>query len=143
MGKGPRRLVDTIGGLPEVLRVSQLFIRREQTRKIELIIKKITDDLLWAGSVHDMECFAEEIGRRLETRKAIIDSEISFNATTIIQNMSSDITMSVEAFMAKIRPIEIHAPRRKMPLERSNDKDIGLYRALAGGLIWLGCAVMP
>lgn len=118
--------------------VSKLFIRRDKTRKVQLIITKITNDLFFAGSVNEMEFFAEEVGRCFETSKAIIDRDISFNGTTILQNRSGDIIMSMEAFMDKIRPIEIHAQRRNLPLKRENKNNIGLYRALTCKIIWLG-----
>lgn len=123
--------------------ISQLFIRRDKDERITLLLEKITDDLLMAGSVQRMEQLSEALARRFRTRKVVLDSEVSFNGCMIRQDSEGSITLDMTRYMDQIQPIPLDKERKKQREEQASTSEVGVFRTLAGELIWVGCGVLP
>lgn len=80
-----------------------------------MILAKITDDLMFAGSIEDMECFVAKIKQRFDVIKAIFDGPLLFNGCMINQSNNGDITMDMYAYMETIQQLEVSRARRKQP----------------------------
>lgn len=65
--------------------VSQLFLKLREDRSIGLILSKVTDYLLFSGTIDYMNCFVEQISSRFKIIKSIIDDAIDFNVNRITQ----------------------------------------------------------
>lgn len=59
--------------------ISQLFIKMEEKGSIWIILAKITDELLFEGTIAGMEGFVEDIPGRLKVSKSIVDAAININ----------------------------------------------------------------
>lgn len=123
--------------------MSQIYVKRNDDKRIVLIAVKVTDDILFAGKIPDLKHFAEEISARYKVRKIIIDDIINFNGCKISQGSIGNIIMDMTEFLLKLIPIKIEKQRRKSPDERATKKETESFRSLAGSLLWFGNAVMP
>lgn len=68
-----------------VSEVSQLFILREKPTGLKLLAK-LTEDLLIAGSITDINDFAITLRKRFEISKVIVDEDIIFNGAKSSQD---------------------------------------------------------
>lgn len=130
-------------GFERVFGVSQLFVKRGDKGKINMIVSKVTDDILMGGSVKHMEEFATMMKKRYEISKTIIDGIINFNGCRLSQDFGGKVEMSMEAYMASIKPIPVQPGRRKQPDCRATESEIESYRSLAGAMIWAGSGALP
>lgn len=77
--------------LCRVSEVSQIVVRRTRENPISLMITKVTDDILMAGSINEMKNFVERIGNRFVISKSKIDEEILSNSCKITQESKGDV----------------------------------------------------
>ena len=123
--------------------VSQLFLKRSSRGDIILMIAKVTDDLLMAGSVEYMRWFKDIIGKRFPISKCIVDSTVQFNGCRISKSKHGDIEMSMDAYVTAIPFLFVDRDRRKEQGEKATQKEFKCFRSLAGALVWLGSGTLP
>lgn len=126
-----------------VFGVSQIFVKRSSDGGIVMLMAKVTDDLLMAGSVEDIKEFVELIGKRFPISKAIIDNRIKFNGSEITQKADGTVILSMEEYLMEMQPIEISPERKKHRMEKATEAEIGAFRALAGEFVWIGSSSVP
>lgn len=130
-------------GLERVPGISQMFIRRGKGGEIKLMVSKVTDDILMAGSAHDLRQFASTMAQEYKLSKVVIDDEIQFNGCTIRKEEDGHTTIDMVEYMDRISQINIDADRYKKQQLKATDKEIEAYRALAGELVWIGYGTLP
>lgn len=131
------------GGFTRLFGVSQIYIKRDKNGMIIMIAAKVTDEILLACNISDLNDFAEDISKRYKVRKIIIDDTIQFNGCNIYQDNEGNITMDMSNFLSNIKPISIDKARRKQSDEKAKKHEIYMYRSLAGSFLWIWSAVMP
>lgn len=123
--------------------VSQLFIKRRQDGSIMLMVAKVTDDLLIAADTETMREFIKKVNERFKVSKSVVDEQILFNGTRIMQDSAGNISMTMKDYMKSIKPITLSRARRKQAAERATQQEYRDYRSLAGSLIWAGGGTLP
>lgn len=108
-----------------------------------MILKKVTDDLLFGADSDTMNYFVEQIERRFKIRKRIIDGRIIFNGCTITQNQQGDTSMDMKEYMSSIKSLDVTRARRKQVTEKATENEYKAYRSLAGSIIWEGNGTIP
>lgn len=68
---------------------------------------KVTDDILIAGSITGMNHFCEQISRKVNVRKVIIEDRIIINGCEIYQNVLDDLRLCMNRELSKIAPIHV------------------------------------
>lgn len=130
-------------GFERIYGVSQLFVERDRSGTITMLVSKVTDDILMGGSTQHMEVFAARIKKRFEISKVIVDGIIHFNGCILTQGSAGGIEMSMETYMEAIPSIPVPTARRKQHDEKATKSEVAQYRSLAGAMIWAGSGALP
>jgi len=130
-------------GMERVQSVSQLFVKRDGKEGVTFLLAKVTDDLLFAGSIEYMQEFIECIQKRFDVSKSFIDGPILFNGCRIEQDGDGTITMSMKKYLESVIPLDVSRVRRKQAQEKAKRKEYDSYRSLAGSIIWQGNGTLP
>ena len=123
--------------------VPQRFARRGTEIAIQMLLAKVTDDLLMTGSIRDIEIFTAHIRERLPISKEIINDDIKFNGADVTQDKHESVVLSMEKYRGNIKPILLDESRKRNRDYMATEKEIGWFRSLAGELVWLGCGALP
>ena len=84
-------LINKLGFL-RVPGLAQLYVRYNPERSANMVIAKVTDDLLIAGSCLNKKILFTSIKQRFNINKEIMDSEILFNGAFITQDSNFNVT---------------------------------------------------
>lgn len=133
----------TTGRLLRIRGISQLFLKRNASGKIILLVAKVTDDFLIAGSLEQMKQFTDELQQRFVVGKVVINEPFIFNGCHISQNPFGDIAMPMVKYLERIKLIGLSRLRKKMLNERATKEEEFEYRSLAGVLNFLAGGVLP
>jgi hypothetical protein len=94
--------------------LSQFFILRYNSGRITVLLARVVDDLLLAGSVTTKNEFYNALYSQLNVGRFICDIPFTFNALNITQDPSSSaITMDMLNYPAKCIPLPLSPRRRK------------------------------
>ena len=85
-----------VDGLP------QLFVKRDATGKIVLLIAKVVDDLLIGGKKREIESFRDKIMSRFKVGRFNNSEQIIFNRLHISRMGSGDIKLCMEEYISKV-----------------------------------------
>lgn len=117
-------------GLERIFGISQLYRKRDKNGSTILLVAKVTDDLLFSGSIRQMKAFAAQLERRFNISKALIDKPVIFNGCSITQNATGSILMSMKAYADGIQPIPLSRSRKKTTARNGHGRrDIALQRS--------------
>lgn len=105
------------------------------------MVRKLTDDLLLAGSNSRLNGFASPIQKRLSTEKVIVDDKINFNGRVITQSGNGAIKVSMQQYFDNIQPVT-YGSLDKKSLEKASEKEVSDFRRMAGELVWLGSTAL-
>ena len=130
-------------GIERVFGLSQLFVKRDESGRVSLLIDKVTDDFLLADSPDGMKLFTAILEKRFDVGKVIIDDKIHFDGCKIEQSTEGNITMSMTRYVERLNAIELSCSRRKMREDTAKENEVKQYRSLAATLMYLGNAVLP
>lgn len=111
--------------------------------KYNLILVKVTDDILFSGSTESMKQFAELIGERLQVSKEIIDRTVNLNGCTIQQKPNGDVTMIMDTYLQSLKYIPLYRALLKQSEEKITDEEYSHYRRLAGEILWAVNGCLP
>lgn len=89
-----------------------MFIKRNEKGNIILIAAKVTDDILLAGPIEELNKFTTAISTKYHVRKSIIDDTIQFYGREITKDQLGNIIMDMSQFLHKINPIKLDKNRR-------------------------------
>lgn len=131
------------GGLQRVFGISQLFIRRATDGSVVLLVAKVTDDFLLAGSLAEMEAFVDRLKRRFVVGKVVINDKVNFDGCELEQYKDGTIRMSMIRYLERLKPITMSRARRKQRTDKATEIEIKQYRSLACTLMYLGNGVLP
>lgn len=155
-------------GMETMKGVSQFFMKRRSDHSLAGIVTKVTDHLLFAGSIDDMNNFVTEIKKRFQIGKLIIDDDMLFNGCRINPNEHGMVEMSMETYMESLKPLEITRERRRQgsdkvspqeyhTVERTLCRTLASFwiqpwiyncydnscRSISGSMIWAGNGEVP
>eukprot|EP00177_Eucheuma_denticulatum_P007832 GFKZ01014258.1.p1 GENE.GFKZ01014258.1~~GFKZ01014258.1.p1 ORF type:complete len:1202 (-),score=97.36 GFKZ01014258.1:1881-5486(-) len=133
----------TDGKMQRVHGLSQLFIRRDKTGGIILLVAKLSDDFLMAGSQSALHEFSDSIHRRFEVGKLVKGPAYQFGGCDIKYHTNGDVSMEMSKYWKRVKPLEISRSRRRMRDAIANAKETLMYRSLAGTLLYLGGGSLP
>lgn len=123
--------------------ISQFFVKRNTEGKIIMILAKVTDDMLIAGSIEEIKNFITQVEKRFPISKSIINDDIKFNGCDITQDENNTIKMSMNAYVRNMKYIEIPTERKKHRLDKATDDERNAFRSMAGEFIWAGSGALP
>lgn len=129
----------TIPGLP------QFFILRREGR-ICLLVAKVVDDILIAGTDEASKLFYEDISNRFKVGTYVngAGKEFKFNGLTIYQDPNTySITVNMREYLSSIVEIPLTRLRKKSANSACTTEEVSQLRGLAGKLNFLGQAVLP
>ena len=131
-------------GFAAIPGLSQFFILRDNSGRISVLLAKVVDDLLLAGSVTTMNEFYKALCARFKVGRFICDRSFTFNALNISQDSSSySITMDMLDYPAKCIPLQLSPTRRKESDLPATPEERTAYQSLAGTLNFFGHGVLP
>lgn len=99
-----------------------------------MLLAKVTDDMLMAGSVATMREFVRNLENEFTLSKAIVDGPVIYNSYWITQDEDGTIHLSMEEYLTSISPIVLTRGRRKEWNSTAKKNEITEYRKLAGSL---------
>ena len=120
-----------------------MYVRRDKKGAITLLVAKVTDDFIYAGTVERTTKFIEDMGKRFSIGKAMIDEKFFFNGCEIEQDDWGSIKMSMEGYLSQLHEIPISRKRKKQQNEKATDLETTQFRSLAGTLLLSGEGVLP
>lgn len=132
----------TTAGCTRLLDMRQMYIKITEIDQRVMVAVKLTDKILLAGRIPDLQQFAKDISAKYKVRKIITDDDFNFNGCNITQNSRGNIRMDMTEFIAKLKLIQFNKAQIKEPNAQALKTEIYLFRALAGYLLWLGSAVI-
>ncbi len=130
-------------GMQRVFGISQIYIVKDHQGTLSLIVAKVTDDFLIAGEIESINHFAKELGNRFEIGKYVVDKPFTFNGCDLSQTSLGTITLSMENYFARIKPIELSRTRKKEQGEKATDNEVTMLKSLAGIVNFLGGGALP
>ena len=130
-------------GFERVHGVSQLFVLKNGKGNIRMLCAKVTDDFLISGAKEDIRWFDSQIRTRFKVGKSILDGKMNFNGAVITQSKDGSITLSMEEYMERVKPIDISRERRKQQESPMTEQELEQYRGMSGMLNWAGRAAVP
>lgn len=130
-------------GMQRVNGISQLYMRRDSKGQINLILAKVTDDILIAGNVDEIQQFIQLISQRFKISKSITNKPINFNGCQISQRADGSISMSMKEYLDSVNAIQLGKNRRSEYMDKATKTEYDAYRSLAGCIIWTGHATLP
>ena len=130
-------------GLVRIQGLNQIYVLRDSCGKIILIVAKVTDDFICGGAVQEITSFMEELKKRFEVGKVVIDSKFHFNGCEIEQNAEGSVRMSMDSYMNELKELPLATERRKQLGEKATASEITHFRSLAGTMLWLAKGVLP
>lgn len=110
-------------GFQRVRGASQLYIKRDRSGEIILILAKVTDDILMAGTIVAMKWLSRQMDKRFGLSKSTIDGAIDYNGCRITQDVDGSITMDMTSYMQNIDGISISRSRRKQYADTATDHE--------------------
>lgn len=78
-------------GFVRVFGVSQIFIKRNNTGEVTMLVAEITDAILKGGGLGQREDFAEHVKGIFDVRKVIIDGAVHFNWCRLSKNVEGEV----------------------------------------------------
>lgn len=97
----------------KVIGVSQLFLERDQAKKVTLLMAKTTDGFLVSDTPEEFKHFMDELSVRYEVVKIRFGQDFHFNACEVTFNNHGDATLSMGNYMRRLNPIQLSGPRRQ------------------------------
>lgn len=131
------------GGMSRVFGVSQLFVKRNASGSIILLVVKLSDDFLIAGKEAAIDKFLRKLQRRFVVGKIVSGNHFMFGGCDIYVHSSGAISMSMDAYWRRVTKIPMTRTRRKMRSAEATATETKQFRSLAGTLLYLGKGTLP
>ena len=123
--------------------LSQIFIKRNDTNCIMLLVVKVIDDFLVSGCLQHVKDFVASATAQFEIGTVVIDETIKFNGTEISQTSDGTILLSMQQYMSRVQPILLSRSRSKQREHFATNEELHKYLHLAGTLNFLGKGALP
>jgi hypothetical protein len=107
-----------------------------------LILAKVVDDILLAGSSADTQSFYTALNSRFKVGRFVCNAFI-FNGLHIPQGDDFSIQFNINGFLGMCLPINLSPARRKSPDLPVESSERTAIQSLAGTLNFLGHGVLP
>lgn len=104
---------------------------------MELIIDKVVNGLLTAGTVASLSKFCDDLKEKFEISRKIVDSTIKLNGVDISQNNNGDILMSMEEYLSNINSVHLTKNSKTMRDLEESYYEKEDYRSLDRETFWL------
>ena len=111
---------------------------------LELLVAKVVDDFILAGTQQALEWFSKKINGRFEVGTEVYAPEpIRFNGALIEQDILGSIKVKMSECANSITPLALSVQRRKQYEALATLEEVRSYQSLAGKMNWLGHSVVP
>lgn len=128
----------------EVHGLQQLYVKRDTDRSILLIMAKVVDDFLLAGTKYAIQNFYRNLAERLEVGRFIFREDLIFNGLQISQDAYFTVSISMQECFQAIQPVVVPPHRKKnMAQNRCTDGELTSFLRRTGSLIYLGHGALP
>lgn len=97
--------------LERVYEISQLFLKRDATGRVVLLVPNVTEDFLLAGKPEKIGQFMSVLRKRFRVGKVIIDDRFFFDGCEVLQDNICIVDMSMHRYLERIN--EIHLTRER------------------------------
>lgn len=84
---------------------SHLYVRIDDVGRIFVIVEKVTDDFISGGSIRTMKVFIDEMKKRFEVGKVIINDYFLFNGFEIEPDGGGSVKMIMNRYMDQVKEI--------------------------------------
>ena len=129
--------------LDRVVGVSQLYVKRIKNGHITLLVAKVTDDVLIAGSNESIRRFAGELKQDFKVSRITIDEPFFFNGSYVEQDQAGNVSLSMRSYITRLKPIELSRMRKKQNDDVATAEERTRFKSLAGTINFLGSGVLP
>ena len=130
-------------GLEEVYALPQCFLLRKGGRPV-LLVGKIVDDFLIAGTPTSITWFCKQINQRFRVgTETHYPEPLRFNGSIIQQAKDFSVRVSMEEFASSITRLDLDRSRRKQGDEEATANETRECQSLAGKMNWLGHTAVP
>lgn len=116
---------------------------RNSDGPIRLLLAKVVDDLLVAGSPAELAALKKKRARRFKVGSLIRGRELIFNRHTIHQAADFSVAVNMDEFLDKIMPLPIPCNCRKSPGTPATPAELSSFLGLTSPLNFLGHGVLP
>ena len=131
-------------GLTPLYLLPQGFMLRDKKRGLQLLVAKVVDDFLLAGTESALQWFSKKINARFQVGTEVYaPKRIRFNGFSIMQDAKGNVEVCMKEFADSIEPLELPLQRRKQQEDLVTEKELKAYQSLAGKMNWLGHCVVP
>lgn len=123
----------------------QIFALLSPTGQILLLIGKISDDMIVAGKVDDIQAFFVKLRSRWQIGKSLVSNDLLFNGSRILRDeRTGNVSLCMNDYIReKVALLDLSRDRRKEQGERATDEEATAYRSMAGTLNFLGTGALP
>ena len=130
-------------GMESIYAVPQCFMLKLKG-KLLLLVGKIVDDFLIAGTRKALKWFSAKVNQRFTVgTETWAPDPIRFNGALIEQANDYSIRVTMEDFAKSIKPLQVERNRRKQPEALPTPTEVRDFQSLAGKMNWLGHAAVP
>ena len=115
-------------GIIQVPFLQQLFVKKDIQGNIELVIAKVVDDFLIAGSKDAIETLHQAIGKRFTVRMFLMGKDLIFSRLNIFQEKDGSVLLNMEEYMTKLTKIDISRERKKQYDDAATPEELTRYQ---------------
>lgn len=131
-------------GFSKLLGFLQIFVLYDSCGLPKMILAKVVDDILVAGSLLDMHAFFEKMTSKFKLSRFLCDVPFEFHSLFVQQDANGEITLSISAYLkANVHCISLSKQQKSRPDDLCAPEFHGYVRKFAGALNYLGQAVLP
>lgn len=123
--------------------VEQLFYKKGENGRLELLIAKVLDDFFMAGFPSAVGAFTNALNNRFQLGHVGTGPGFKFLGCDICKNSAGDLRLSMTDYLQRINPIPVSKLRRNNVAEKASDAETRSFRSLAGTLLYMGQATLP
>ena len=130
-------------GLRLIPGMPQMFCNKSGS--LCLIVCKYVDDILIAASTQDLlQATIKSIQEYYDVSKiSTVPELLDVNSTDVEQSEDYSISVSMESYLEKLKPVRLNPSRRRQVAERITQNEERMIRALAGTLGYMGTCLSP
>lgn len=129
--------------LVPIPQLGQIFVRRNEIGKITLILGETVDEVLAAGSGDTITEFLGKLCQRFDVGAIQRGKIYNFNGCEIVRDYNGGATMAIHKYLERLKPILLSRTGRRQKESEVSEFEKGIYRQLAGTMMYLGNEVLP
>lgn len=113
--------------LKQITGLPQLLVLYNEDSSIMLVVTKVVDDFLLAGTPSAIQAFHDAIAKRFAVENFVFDKYIVFNRLHIPQESDGSIFANIQEYLDKIEALSLTTARRKQASEKAESVELTAY----------------